>query len=81
LLKEEIKAMRKVFNFALGLFFGGLIGAAAALLLAPQPGEEIVRTIRERLQAIVDEARHAAAERRAELEAQFIAARQVKMEK
>jgi len=51
------------------------------LLLAPQPGEEIVRTIRERLQAIVDEARHAAAERRAELEAQFIAARQVKMEK
>jgi gas vesicle protein len=70
--------MRKVFNFALGLFFGGLVGAVAALLLAPQAGEETVRTIRERIQGIVDEARCAAAERRAELEAQFIAARQVR---
>lgn len=70
--------MRKMFNFALGLFFGGLIGAVIALLFAPQAGEETLRTIRERIQEIVDEARCAAAERRAELEAQFMAARQVR---
>ncbi len=70
--------MRKVFNFALGLFFGGLVGAMIALLFAPQAGEETARMIRERIQGIVDEARRAAAERRAELEAQFIAARQVR---
>ncbi|MDY7039511.1 MAG: YtxH domain-containing protein [Chloroflexota bacterium] len=73
--------MRKAFHFALGLFFGGLVGAAAALLLAPQSGEEIVRTARERIQGIVNEARLAAAERKAELESQFIEARQVKVEK
>ncbi len=73
--------MRKTFHFALGLFFGGLVGAAIALLFAPQAGEETVRTIRERIQEIVDEARRAAAERRAELEAQFMAARQVRTEK
>jgi gas vesicle protein len=69
--------MRKTFNFALGLLFGGLVGATVALLFAPQRGEETMQTIRERIQAIADEARRAAAERRAELEAQFMAARQV----
>jgi gas vesicle protein len=70
--------MRKTFNFALGLLFGGLIGAAITLLFAPQSGEETVQTIRERIQAIADEARRATVERRAELEAQFTAARQVR---
>ncbi|MCR4407793.1 MAG: YtxH domain-containing protein [Anaerolineae bacterium] len=70
--------MRKTFNFALGLFFGGLVGAMIALLFAPQRGEETVRIIRARIQEIVDEAKRAAAERRAELEEQFMAARQVR---
>ncbi|MBC7251608.1 MAG: YtxH domain-containing protein [Anaerolineae bacterium] len=72
--------MRKVFNFALGLLFGGLVGAGVALLFAPQSGSETVSTIRQRLQEIVDEARRAASERRAELEAQFMAARRVRTE-
>lgn len=35
-------------DFIAGLIVGGFIGAAAALLLAPQPGDETVAQIRER---------------------------------
>ena len=35
-------------EFLAGLLIGGLVGAAAALLLAPQPGEEIREELREK---------------------------------
>jgi gas vesicle protein len=35
-------------EFLAGLIIGGLLGAAAALLLAPQPGEEMRAELRER---------------------------------
>lgn len=63
--------MKRVMSFALGLFFGATAGVALVLLLTPQPGSELQQTIRERLQAIVEEARQAGASRRAEIATRF----------
>ena len=61
----------KFLAFVDGLVFGALLGAVVGLLLAPQPGDELQAEIRERYNEVMDEGRRAAAERRAELEAQF----------
>ncbi|MEJ5198432.1 MAG: hypothetical protein WHX53_05880, partial [Anaerolineae bacterium] len=53
-----------------------VIGAAAAALMAPREGPALRAEIRQRLEEIAEEGRRAAAERRAELEAQFAQARQ-----
>ncbi|UCC63512.1 MAG: YtxH domain-containing protein [Anaerolineae bacterium] len=63
--------MKRTMGFALGLFFGALVGVALVLLLTPQSGGELQGTVRGRLQAIVDEARRAGAARRAEIAAEF----------
>ncbi len=65
------KAMKRVTSFALGLFFGAMMGVALVLLFAPQSGSDLQQTIRERLQAIGEEARRAAVARRAEIAARF----------
>ncbi|GEM_PF-340378 len=62
--------------FLSGFVLGALAGAAVAALMAPQAGTELQAQIRQRLEAIAEEGRRAAAERRAELEAQFAQARQ-----
>lgn len=62
-------------RFLVGLIVGALVGAVLALLLAPQSGEELQRLLRERAEEIIEEGRRAAAERRAELEAQFAQAK------
>jgi len=58
-------------GFALGLFFGALVGVALVLLFTPQSGSELQQTIRERLQAILEEARRAGSARRAEIAARY----------
>ena len=68
--------MEKTISFVGGFIMGAMIGAAVAVFMAPQSGEEFQKLIRERLQAVAQEGRRAAAERRAELEAQFAQARQ-----
>lgn len=65
-----------ILRFLSGLIVGALIGAVTALLLTPQSGEDFQRQMRERAQQIMEEGRRAAAERRAELEAQFAQAKQ-----
>jgi len=63
--------MRKAFNFLAGLCAGAVVGAAAAMLLAPYSGTELQEQVRTRAQRLLEEGRKAAAARRAELEAQL----------
>ena len=63
--------MRKFASFLVGLLAGAMVGAVAAILLAPYSGSEIQGQIRTRVQGLVDEGKRAAAARRAELEAQL----------
>ncbi|MBM4459487.1 MAG: YtxH domain-containing protein [Chloroflexi bacterium] len=69
--------MLKVINFIGGLILGALVGAVVVLMLTPQSGQDVQASLQTRLNAIVEEGRRAAADRRAELEAQFAQARQV----
>jgi len=63
--------VRKISNFLTGFFLGGLVGAAAGLLLAPYGGTELQNRIQSRLDALVEEGKKAATARQAELEAQL----------
>ena len=63
-------------KFFEGLLLGALVGAAVTLLMAPQSGDEAQDAIKQRMNTVVDEGKRAAAERRAELEAQLAQARQ-----
>jgi gas vesicle protein len=56
-----------MFGFLIGIVVGGLVGSTIALLLAPEPGEELRTQIRERGQSFFNEVRHAADERKIEL--------------
>jgi gas vesicle protein len=63
--------MRKGFFLVIGLLAGAVVGAAAATLLAPYSGAELQERIRTRVQELIEEGKHAAAARRAELGAQL----------
>ncbi|MEJ5240615.1 MAG: YtxH domain-containing protein [Anaerolineales bacterium] len=60
--------MRKIFAFLIGVFLGGLVGSTIALLLAPASGEQLRSQLRQRAQAVSEEVRQAAFQRRIELE-------------
>lgn len=63
--------MRRLVNFLAGFFVGGLVGAAAGLLMAPESGTELQERIRARVDELMEEGEKAAAARRAELENQL----------
>jgi gas vesicle protein len=63
--------MRKTVSFLVGLLSGAVVGAAIAILLAPQSGQEMQEQMRARVQGLIEEGKRAAASRRAELEAQL----------
>lgn len=65
----------KFLVFVRGLVLGALTGAVAGLLLAPESGEALQARLRQRYEEAMEEGRRAAAERRAELEAQFAEAK------
>jgi gas vesicle protein len=67
------KAMDVVGGFVLGLLVGGTVG----LFVAPRSGSETQSVIKDRVNLVLEEGRRAAADRRAELEAQFAEARRV----
>ncbi len=68
--------MRQLVGFVAGVMCGAIVGAVAALLLAPSSGLELRQTVRGRAERVLSEGRQAAASRRAELEAQFAALKQ-----
>lgn len=53
---SEIPSASRGFTFLTGLVFGGLAGAATALLLAPRPGVETRRLIRDQVETARDQA-------------------------
>lgn len=63
--------MSKSMRFLEGMVLGAALSATLVLLFAPQSGDQTRQTIRDRVQAVVDEGRQAADERRQELMAQF----------
>ena len=69
--------MDKTLDFLGGLLLGALVGASVAILLAPKSGADTQAALRARVDGVIEEGRRAAAERRAELEAQFAEAKRV----
>jgi len=65
--------MRRMFSFLAGALCGAIVGAVAALLLAPASGLELRQDVRSRVDDLVAEGRRAAEDRRAELQAQLAA--------
>jgi gas vesicle protein len=69
--------MDKMVDFIGGFVLGALVGGTVAMMLAPRSGAETQAALRARVDEVVEEGRRAAAERRAELEAQFAEAKRV----
>ncbi len=67
--------MRRILMFLTGTMCGALVGAVAALLLAPASGEELRSRLRDRYQGLVEDVRQAYQTRRAQLEAELEALR------
>jgi len=63
--------MRRLLSFLVGATLGGLVGAAAALLLAPKSGVELRLEMRNRGERLRGEVTGAMDAKRAELEAQL----------
>jgi gas vesicle protein len=69
--------MEETLDVVAGLALGMLVGGAIGLLLAPRSGRQTQAAIRDRVNLVIEEGRRAAAERRAELEAQFAEAKRI----
>lgn len=69
--------MRKILRFIAGFALGAAAGAVAGLLLAPQSADDLRRGVRDRAQMVLDDARQAAAEKRAELRWRYAEAKQL----
>ena len=69
--------MDDAIDFLGGLVLGAAIGGVIGLLFAPQAGSDLQQKLRERANLVIEEGRRAAADRRAELEAQFAQSKQV----
>ena len=70
--------MDDVIDFLGGFLLGAAIAGAVGLLLAPQSGADLQQELpRARELMVIEEGRRAAADRRAELEAQFAQSKQI----
>ena len=67
--------MQRVLSFLSGVLTGALVGAAVALLFAPESGEEVRFQIQERSIRLKDDIKAVADTRRAELERELAALR------
>ncbi len=69
--------MGRTLNFIAGFLAGGLVSGGATLFLTPRSGKQTQEEIRGRIDLVIEEGKRAAAERRAEMEAQFAEARRM----
>ncbi len=67
--------MQKALDLASGFVLGAVLGGTIGLLLAPRSGRQTQTVIKDHINLVLEEGRRAAADRRAELEAQFAEAR------
>lgn len=67
-----------LFRFAGGILVGAVVGAAAAVFLAPKSGEDTKASFRAYLDDVKSAGAEAEAQRRAELESKFRNAKMVK---
>jgi gas vesicle protein len=63
--------MRKFFSFLFGCMLGVPVGAAAAIMLAPESGDAMRGQIQLQLDQIVEEGKRAAAVQRADLQSRL----------
>ena len=63
--------MNKILSFMAGALCGAVVGATAALLLAPSSGEELRGDMVHRWEDALNEARQAMEDTRRDLQAQF----------
>ncbi len=63
--------MRRFMAFLAGTLAGALVGAVAALLLAPSSGDELRASARHRVSALRDDLSEAYSARKAQLEAEL----------
>jgi hypothetical protein len=70
-LREPRMRPTQFLNFVGGLLSGAIVGAAVAMLLAPQSGMETRRQVTDRFQGIMDAGKQAMAERRQQLRTEY----------
>jgi gas vesicle protein len=63
--------MRRLGSFFLGAIFGGILGGATVLLLAPGRGKDTQKAFREKFASLRVEFENAIAEKRAALESEL----------
>ena len=63
--------MNRIMGFLAGALCGAAVGAVAALLMTPASGHELQAGARDSFDHLMDDARHAAEAKRAQLEAQL----------
>ena len=63
--------MQKFFSFLAGIMSGSIVGATAALLLAPSSGEELRQEAQARWEEALDEAKKAMEEARLQKEREY----------
>ena len=64
--------MKRIFSFLMGTMLGALAGAALAILLTPQSGDDLRGGMRERVMNLKNELTSAASSRKIELERQLV---------
>jgi gas vesicle protein len=70
-MEKEGRNMNRFISFLSGILSGAVVGASAAILLAPTSGKEMVGSIQNRADKVVDDLRTAVERERQRLEAEL----------